>query len=504
MDLQSLRGEIDEIDENILRLFNRRMDITAAVARYKQENGLPVHDPAREHQKLCDISRVIGSGREAYACALFALLFELSRDSQNRIIRQGKPENKHAGKFGLLGGKLSHSFSPMIHAELGKYEYSLFEKKPDEIGLFLACGDFGGLNVTVPYKKAVLPYCSALSQAARATGSVNTLTRLADGSLFGDNTDCFGFAYLLKKAGISPAGLKAAVLGSGGSSLAVQAVLRDMSAREIAVISRGGPDSYENLEKHRDCDIIINTTPIGMYPGNGISPLADLSAFKNCRAVIDLIYNPAHTQLLFDAQELGITAVNGLDMLTAQAKKSAEIFTGEIIPDDKIGEITSKLIQMTRNIVLIGMPGCGKTAIGTALAKKLGREFADADMHIEKAAGKIIPEIFAQNGEAAFREMETAALEELCKRSGIVIATGGGVVTRPENRRIIRQNSTVVFLDRDITKLDLTDRPVSQRDGITALAQHRLPIYRQWCDYTVNADDIEQATDRLSRLGIRF
>jgi len=406
-------------------------------------------------------------------------------------------------RFGLLGERLSHSFSPLIHGELGSYKYDLYEKKPDELESFLRHGDFDGLNVTIPYKKAVMSFCSSLSETARVTGSVNTLVRLADGSLSGDNTDYFGFSYLLKKTGVDPEGGKILVLGSGGSSLAVQAVLRDMNAScnevsragTIVVVSRNGTDNYENIYKHRDAILIINTTPVGMYPNNGISPLKNMDIFQKCRAVIDLIYNPSHTELMLQAQERGILSVNGFTMLAAQAKRSAELFICASIPDQKIDAITLKISRLTQNIVLIGMPGSGKTSIGEALAQKMNREFADTDEWITKTAGKSIPAIFAQEGEEAFRKLEYDALQTLCKRSSLVIATGGGIVTKPRNRNIIRQNGIVVFLDRDLTQLPVSGRPLSQKEGIDALAAVRLPLYSQWSDYKIPVSDIEKTAE---------
>ena len=244
-------------------------------------------------------------------------------------------------RFGLLGERLAHSFSPFIHAELGDYEYRLYEKKPDELDDFFRYGNFDGLNVTIPYKKDVIRYCRSLSETARINGSVNTITRFADGSLYGDNTDYFGFAYLLKKAGLNCFEGKTIVLGSGGSSLTVQAVLKDMNAPEVIIISRNGTDNYENIWKHSDAQIIINTTPVGMYPNSGCSPIKDFGIFKRCRAVVDLIYNPARTELLMQAEERGILCANGLAMLVAQAKKSAEYFTNSPIDDEKIEAIIS-------------------------------------------------------------------------------------------------------------------------------------------------------------------
>ena len=400
-------------------------------------------------------------------------------------------------RFGLLGEHLSHSFSPVIHAELGDYEYLLYEKKPDGLDSFLRYGDFDGLNVTIPYKKSVAEYCSNLSGTARAIGSVNTLTRLSDGSLYGDNTDFFGFEYLLKKANVNPVDGKTIILGSGGSSLTVQAVLRHLGAKESVVISRNGTDNYDNIINHRDAIMIINTTPVGMYPNTGVSPIADLDIFQKCLAVIDLVYNPARTELLLQAEARGIFCANGLAMLVAQAKKSAEKFIRADIPDEKIEAIALKIASQTRNIVLIGMPGCGKTSIGSELAKKMNRDFADTDDLITETAGKGIPAIIAQDGEDVFRNFETDALRALCKRSGLVIATGGGIVTQPENRNIIRQNGTIVYLDRDIDQLPISGRPLSEDKGVHALAAIRLPLYSQWSDYTFPVRGVAQTAEDI-------
>jgi Shikimate 5-dehydrogenase len=412
-------------------------------------------------------------------------------------------------RFGLLGEKLSHSFSPQIHAELGDYEYRLYEKKPEEIEDFLRNGDFDGINVTIPYKKTVIPFCAQLSDTARLTGSVNTLVRGKDGSLSGHNTDFFGVSYLMSKAKMNPAEGKTLVLGSGGSSVTVQAVLKSQKSPEVIIISRTGENNYQNLEKHRDAKWIINTTPVGMYPNNGVSPIPNLNIFNECQGIIDLIYNPARTELIQQVQDAGIPAFNGLAMLVAQAKKAAEYFTDTVIADDEIERINSKIARQSLNIVLIGMPGCGKTSVGTALAKKMKREFIDTDKLITQAAGKPIPEIFADNsgstsGEEKFRALETDILKNVCKQSGKVIATGGGVVTREENRHIIRQNGIVVYRERDISLLPVKGRPVSQRDGIEALAAVRLPLYRKWSDHTAQDHGIEQTAADIKEMFEKF
>ena len=394
--------------------------------------------------------------------------------------------------FGLLGERLSHSYSPMIHAELGDYAYLLYEKKPEELDSFFSRAGFDGLNVTIPYKTAVIKYCTELSEAAAQIGSVNTIVKRADGTLYGDNTDYYGFAYLLRRAGANPAGAKAVILGGGGSSLTARAVLGDAGAREIITVSRAGPDNYGNIGRHADAALIVNTTPVGMYPDNGASPVADLGLFTNCRHVVDMIYNPLTTELMFQARKYGITCANGLAMLVAQAKRAAELFTHRSVPDDTIETIIKKIERTVRNIVLIGMPGCGKTTVGAELARLSGRGFIDTDDEIAKAAGKPVSDIITIEGEAVFRKLETSALSDACKRSGLVIATGGGVVTRPENYRLIKQNGVVVFLNRDISELPATNRPLSLTIGTAALAKERLPLYNKWSDHTFTVRGAEQ------------
>ena len=400
-------------------------------------------------------------------------------------------------RCGLLGEKLGHSFSPRIHQELGGYEYRLYEKSPQELDVFLKSGDFDGLNVTIPYKQTVIPYCARMSPRAQAIGSVNTLVRRADGSLWGNNTDYDGFSAMLEQANISLDGKKALVLGSGGASKTVQAVLRDRGA-SVVVISRSGPDSYDNLDRHADARLVVNTTPVGMYPKNGAAAL-DIRRFPRCEAVLDVVYNPARTRLMLDAEACGIPAFGGLLMLVEQARRAAEIFTGNQIDAAVTGRLTAKLARETQNIALIGMPGCGKTTVGRALADLLGRPFYDADEQIETRAGRKIPDIFAQDGEAAFRRLETEVLAELSRQSGAVIATGGGVVTREENRDLLRQNSTIVWLQRDLHSLPLAGRPVSQSRPLNELAAERMPLYRAWCDAAVEVCGPEETAKAIQR-----
>ena len=390
-------------------------------------------------------------------------------------------------KCGLLGEKLGHSYSPQIHAELADYEYRLYEKAPDVVEDFVRHGDWHGLNVTIPYKKTVIPFCDELSETARAIGSVNTLLKRPDGTIFGDNTDAFGFETLLTqtlKADIS--GWKALVLGTGGASVTVCAMLRKRGAQVIP-ISRSGKDNYTNLEWHRDAKLLVNTTPVGMYPKNGTS-LVDLGIFPKLEAVLDVVYNPARTALLLQAEKRGIPCAGGLTMLVAQAKRSSEIFLGHALPDGEIARIAWQLARQMQNVILIGMPGSGKSTVGRLLAEKLGRPLLEADKELEKAAGMSIPVIFANEGEAGFRRRETRILSELGKQSGTVISTGGGCVTREENYPLLHQNGVIVWIRRDLNSLAREGRPLSLNADLSAMYAVRAPLYEHFADFTVEND----------------
>ncbi len=393
---------------------------------------------------------------------------------------------------GLLGGKLGHSFSPQIHGALADYRYTLWEKSPEELDDFLKNGDFTGLNVTIPYKKDVMPYCAELSEQAKKVGAVNTIVRRRDGTLLGHNTDYFGFAYLLKQSGIAVAGKKCLVLGTGGASVTVQAVLREQGAK-VVVLSRSGPENYDHLERHADAALIVNATPVGMYPNTGVSPIK-LIFFPNLEGVLDLIYNPARTQFLLDAEKLGVPGWNGLSMLVAQAKESAEWFTEKTIPDERIEEIYTRLRRETENLVIIGMPGSGKTTVGRLLAQATGKIFVDVDEEIIRTAGMSISEIFAASGEAGFREIETSVLCKLGKGSGQVIATGGGCVTRPENYPLLHQNGRILRLRRDIGKLPKDGRPLSLTNDLSEMAAEREPLYAAFADLTFDNNDALEHT----------
>lgn len=399
-------------------------------------------------------------------------------------------------KLGLIGEKLGHSFSPSIHAKLGTPEYALFELKPEELGAFLEKGDFDGLNVTIPYKKAVIPYCAELTEQAKRIGSVNTIVRRSDGTLLGHNTDYDGFLYMLRSSGAEIQGKKCLVLGTGGASLTVHTVLQDLQAGEIVSVSRTGENNYQNLERHADAQIIVNSTPVGMWPNTGKAAL-DVRQFPKLEGVFDLVYNPARTQILLDAEKQGALAVNGLGMLVAQAKAASERFRDITIPDEMVEQITAEMEKQSKNLLLVGMPGCGKSTIGRRLAEALNRPLVDTDEEIVKKIGCTIPEYFAQYGEEEFRKREHEVLREISGRSGQIIATGGGIVTRPENTDPLRENSVVIFLRRNIEYLPTKGRPISQSSDLHQLYQKRKPLYEAVADLTVDNIRIERTVQEI-------
>ncbi len=398
--------------------------------------------------------------------------------------------------YGLLGEHLPHSFSPQIHMSLGNEDYHLFEVAPDNLEKFLTEKKFKGINVTIPYKKAVIEYLDVISPEAQKIGAVNTIT-VRDGKLYGDNTDYFGFKYMVEKSKIDVSGKKALVLGSGGASATVQAVLRDMGACEVNVVSRNGEINYTNIYSHTDTEIIVNTTPVGMYPDNMNSPV-EIERFPELKGVLDVVYNPLRTKLIMDAQNLGVPAAAGLSMLVAQAKKAHEIFFNTKVDDEICENITKVLFKQMCNIVLIGMAGCGKSTIGKALSEKLQKDFMDTDAMVENAENKTIPQIIEKYGEDYFRYCENAAVNLVGKEKSCIIATGGGVVTREENYMPLKQNGIIVFINRDAEKLPTKNRPLSQLHGVKELYEKRMPLYRQFAHIEVDGNGtVEEVAETI-------
>ena len=402
-------------------------------------------------------------------------------------------------EYGLVGAKLSHSHSPRIHAMLANYKYDLIETDPEGLREILSGRAFKGLNVTIPYKVDAMAYCDELTEAAREAGGVNTLTVGADGRLTGDNTDMHGFEEMARAAGISLSGRKVLILGSGGSGRMARAACLRSGAREIVGVSRSGPVDYGAARSdHADAEVIVNTTPVGMYPNNGCAPIL-LSDFPSCAGVLDLIYNPLETALLLDARSRGIPRANGLRMLIAQARRAAERFTGLGIDKSITDDIERTLLGEQVNLVLIGMPGSGKTSIGRAVADTLRRPFVDLDERIEAAAGMVVPDIFRERGEAEFRRMERDVTAEAGRRQGQVIATGGGCPIDSRNRDALRQNGAVIWLRRPLERLATKGRPLSA--GIEALREmesKRAAVYECSADAAVDNDsEIIDAADAV-------
>ncbi len=388
--------------------------------------------------------------------------------------------------YGLLGEHLPHSFSPQIHKALGNDNYTLFEVAPENLEKFLTDKNFKGINVTIPYKKAVIPYLDYISPEAEKIGAVNTVV-VRDGKLYGYNTDYFGFKYMIEKSGITVQGKKALVLGSGGASATVQVVLRDLGACEVFVVSRNGDVNYTNIYEHTDTEIIVNTTPVGMYPDNMNTPV-DISSFPKLCGVLDVVYNPLKTRIVMEAEKTGVPALAGLSMLVAQAKKAHEIFFDTVVETGICDKIEKSIRLQMCNIVLIGMAGCGKSTVGKKLSELLKKDFIDTDEMIVNAENKSIPQIFEESGERFFRTCENVAVNLAGREKNCVIATGGGVVTRIENYMPLNQNGIIVFINRDAEKLPTNGRPLSQMHGVRELYGKRMPLYRQFAHIEVDGN----------------
>lgn len=406
-------------------------------------------------------------------------------------------------RYGLIGEKLGHSFSKDIHERIADYTFDLIPLSKEEFKIFMEKKEFTALNVTIPYKKDVIPYLDEMDEHAKAIGAVNTIVN-RDGKLKGYNTDFTGFLYMVKKHNVHMEGKKVLIIGNGGASAAIQAVVQHESAGSMVIIDvvpGNGAISYDEMfSSHLDAEIIINTSPIGMYPRIGNAPI-DISMFHKCEAVLDVIYNPILTRLCFEAQEMDIKRVNGLEMLIAQAKQSVEFFLDKSIDDQIIDDIYQDMLRERCNIVLIGMPSAGKTTIGKMLENRMQKEFIDLDDIIIEKAGKSIPEIFEESGEAGFRAIETEAAIEVSKLNNKIIATGGGTIKHKVNMDYLRQNGITIFIDRDVDKLISSDpnRPLSKStDALEKMHAERLPLYQKYAAYVaVNNSDIESTVTEI-------
>ena len=406
--------------------------------------------------------------------------------------------------YGLIGEHLSHSFSKEIHESIADYRYDLIPLDKEAFCSFMEDRDFAAVNVTIPYKKAVIPYLDELDEAAQAIGAVNTVVN-RDGKLYGYNTDYTGFQYMVRKHGVHRNGKKVLIIGNGGASAAVQAVVRHEGAAQMVIVDiveGNGAISYEECYRsHLDAQVIINTSPVGMYPHGDAAPV-DLERFARCEAVMDVIYNPLMTRLCQQARKRGLVHVNGLEMLVAQAKQAVEHFLDKPVNDEVIDEIYRRLIAERCNIVLIGMPSAGKTSIASLTAARCGKRYIDMDDVIVETAGRSIPEIFAEEGEEGFRQRERDAAAQLGTANGTIISCGGGVIKNEANMDALRQNGVVFFIDRDLSQLISTDsnRPLSSsKEALAEMYAQRIGLYRRYADVIVdNNGDIETAAEAIA------
>lgn len=396
-------------------------------------------------------------------------------------------------QFGLIGEKLGHSYSKEIHNLIADYRYELREVKKEELGAFMAERDFSGINVTIPYKKSVMDYLDVISDDARKIGAVNTVVN-RNGKLYGFNTDFYGLKALLIHNGVSVRNKKVLILGSGGTSDTAYNVVTELKAKEVIKVSRTKKDGFvtydEAASHHSDADVIINATPVGMYPDDDGIPV-NIDLFSSLSAVADAIYHPLRTNLVSDAENRGIKACGGLYMLVAQAVYAAALFENKKPDENLIDDVYGKILNDKRNIVLIGMPSSGKTTIGKALAARTGKRFVDTDEMIVGTTGKNIPEIFAQEGEKAFREIEKKVICDIAKYDGTVIATGGGAILDEKNVLALKRNGVIVYLDRKIDNLIATDsRPLSSNvDDLKKLYEKRKPLYEKYAEITIDDND---------------
>lgn len=405
-------------------------------------------------------------------------------------------------KYGLIGKPLGHSFSREIHALIADYDYRLFEIDEDELPRFFQERDFSGINVTIPYKQAVIPFLDEISDEAKKIGAVNTIVK-KEGKLFGFNTDFFGMRALIKSAGLDLENKTVLILGTGGTSKTAVEVSKSLGAKKIVKVSRKKSSdtvTYDEVyEKYSGADVIINTTPVGMFPNADKTPI-DVKKFKNLQGVIDAVYNPLRTNFVLDAESIGAKGRGGLYMLVAQAVYASALFLDKTADESVIDKTYARILQEKRNIVLCGMPSSGKTTVGKEIAKVFGKKFIDTDDVVVEKRQESISDIFEKYGEGEFRKEERLAIEELSKENGLVIATGGGAVLDENNVRALRRNGVILFLDRSLENLVATsDRPLSSdTEKLKNLFEKRYDVYKSCADAVIPADgEIDDVVEKI-------
>lgn len=486
LDLSELRARLDAIDEKLALLLSERMDAAREVGLYKKQSGFPLNDPKREQKIVGRFSARLPIGYREYAGEIMGAVFDVSKKIQRKI----------AGNYYVIGKKLPHTWSPDIYRPLG-LDYGVRELETEEdVRRFVSSRDYDGFNVTIPYKQTVMPFLDEISDEAAAIGAVNTVVN-GNGKLFGYNTDVGGMRGALINAGIDPAGKVCAVLGgNGGTAHTARFVLKSMGAKKIITVSRSGETNYLNVYDF-PVEIVVNCTPVGMYP-NLMSCPVDIDKFKSLKGVFDAVYNPFETVLISRAKAKGIPASNGLYMLVEQGRLAYNLYT-DSETDKSVTESLVKSISLKKaNIVIEGMPGSGKSSIGKETARLLGKSFIDTDEEIEKAYGKSIPDIFATEGEAVFRKLESEAVLKAASLNGAVIATGGGAVLSPNNREALKRNGVVVYLKRELTELESAGRPLSLSLGAQKLYAERAPIYESFADFSVENEGIEASAKKIA------
>ncbi len=401
-------------------------------------------------------------------------------------------------QYYLLGETLKHSYSKIIHNKIADYKYNLKNLSHKQFDEFMKAKQFSGLNVTIPYKRDVLKYCDVFSKTVAEIGSANTIVKNLDGSLYADNTDYRGFLYLAKKMGVKFKNKNILVLGSGGTSLTVRTATKNTGAKNIYVVSRSGKINYNNVYDLKDIEVIVNTTPVGMYPNNYSCPI-DITKFGNIEAVIDVVYNPLKTELVQNAENIGVKSGGGLSMLVAQAVYSAELFTGRFIHKSIIDKIENDIRKNLTNIVFIGMPGCGKTTLSKIVSRELKRKYADIDRLIVNSENRSIQDIFNTDGEIFFRNLETETIKKVSKKTGIVIATGGGAVKNPENINVLKSNGLIFYVDRDVSELSTKGRPLSaSAEEVQKLYEERRQLYNSYMDYYIKNDSKSDSIEKVA------
>lgn len=491
-DISELRERLDAIDEKLASLLSERMDAAKEVGLYKKQSGFPLNDPERERSIVRRFASRLKPGYREYADEIMSSVFDVSKKIQRKI----------AGNYYVIGKKLPHTWSPDIYRPLG-LDYGVRELKDEaEVKEFVLSRSYDGFNVTIPYKQTVMPFLDEISEEASAVGAVNTVVN-RNGKLFGYNTDVGGMRGALINAGIDPAGKVCAVLGgNGGTAHTARYVLKSMGAKEIVTVSRTGETNYVNVYDY-PLEIIVNCTPVGMYP-NLMSCPVDVKRFGALKGVFDAVYNPSQTILVSEARASGVPAANGLYMLVEQGRLAYNLYT-DSETDISVTESLVKSITLDKtNVVIEGMPGSGKSSVGRETAKLLGKSFIDTDEEVEKAYGKSIPDIFATEGEAAFRKLESEAVLRAASLNGAVIATGGGAVLSRDNREALKRNGKIVYLKRDLTELESAGRPLSLSLGIEKLYAERAPIYSAFADFSVDNEGIEATAKKIAEAFLKL